>query len=106
MEFCKKCGSIMVPVKKKDSAYLACRKCGYDTKKKVANLKITEAGKKETKVYVLEKDTSNLPTTSKMCPKCEHMKAWWWLQQTRAADEPPTQFFRCCNCSHVWREYK
>jgi len=25
--------------------------------------------------------------------------------QTRAADEPPTRFYRCTKCGHTWREY-
>jgi len=40
------------------------------------------------------------------CEVCGNKKAWYWLQQTRSADEPPTQFFRCTKCKRVWREYK
>ncbi|MEM4865380.1 MAG: hypothetical protein QXY09_02690 [Acidilobaceae archaeon] len=25
--------------------------------------------------------------------------------QTRAADEPPTRFYRCTKCGYTWREY-
>lgn len=103
IEFCKKCGSIMLPEKK---GILKCRSCGYQIRKSVRDLKIVEEKKKSDAVIVLEKDQTILPMVDKMCPVCENMKAYYWLQQTRSADEPPTQFFRCAKCKHVWREYK
>ncbi len=69
-------------------------------------MKIVEEKKDEGKVVVLEKDITLLPKTDEFCPKCNHKHAYYWLQQTREADEPPTQFFRCEKCKHVWREYK
>ncbi len=39
------------------------------------------------------------------CPKCKNNEVWWWTEQTRAADEPETSFFRCTKCRHTWREY-
>jgi DNA-directed RNA polymerase subunit M len=57
-------------------------------------------------ITILEKDTTPLPQTSIACPECSHSSAYWWMQQTRSDDEPPTQFFRCAKCKHVWREYK
>ncbi len=106
MEFCKKCGSIMVPIKKGKSVYMQCRKCGYKTRENIREIKIKEDVKQKKQIVVLEDDPTMLPTTEKICPKCEHNRAYWWLQQTRASDEPPTQFFRCVKCHYVWREYK
>jgi DNA-directed RNA polymerase subunit M len=106
IEFCEKCGSILVPLKKGKDTYLRCRGCGRQTKKDVKGLKIIEEKTREKGVLVIEKDTTLLPLTDKVCPKCEHNKAYWWMQQTRSADEPPTQFFRCEKCKHTWREYK
>lgn len=106
MDFCKKCGSIMVPSKKTKHVYLLCRKCGYKTKKMIKSLKISEKPHEHSKIVILEKNESNLPVIDKMCPKCEGMKAYYWLQQTRSADEPPTQFFKCTICGHTWREFK
>lgn len=106
ISFCEKCGSIMVPIKKGKTAYIKCRGCGREQKKEVKGLKIIEEPKKRKGVVVLEKDPTLLPLTDKECPKCEHNRAYWWLQQTRSADEPPTQFFRCEECKHTWREYR
>jgi DNA-directed RNA polymerase subunit M len=106
IEFCDKCGSILVPIKKGSETIMKCRGCGRQAKKEVRVLKIVEEKKHEKGVLILEKDPTLLPLTDKACPKCEHSKAYWWMQQTRSADEPPTQFFRCEKCKHTWREYK
>ena len=45
------------------------------------------------------------PKTEIKCPKCGNPEAYYWLLQTRAGDEPETQFFRCTKCSHQWRNY-
>ena len=106
IQFCEKCGSIMVPVKKGKTTYIKCRGCGKEQKKDIRNLKIVEETEKKKGVIVLEKNAPVLPLTDRECPKCEHNRAYWWMQQTRSADEPPTQFFRCEKCKHTWREYK
>ena len=106
IEFCEKCGSIMVPIKKGKTAYIKCRGCGKELKKEIKSLKIIEEKTAPKGVVVIEKNTTLLPMTDKACPECEHGRAYWWMQQTRSADEPPTQFFRCEKCKHVWREYK
>ena len=46
-----------------------------------------------------------LPTIKIDCPKCDHGEAVWWMLQTRSADEPTTQFYRCTGCKHTWRDY-
>jgi DNA-directed RNA polymerase subunit M len=106
IEFCKKCGSIMVPEKKRTAVSLKCRRCGYQMSKAPKELRISEQQKHVKGVVILEKDITMLPLTDQECEKCGHPKAYYWLQQTRSADEPPTQFFRCAKCKSVWREYK
>lgn len=107
MEFCKKCGSIMVAKEVGKKTILVCRSCGF----KLTNykpLKIQESVEKtplESDVVIIEKKEETLPTTKAECPKCGHKEALWWLQQTRSADEAPTTFFRCTKCRHSWREY-
>ena len=106
IEFCDKCSSIMIPVKKGKSTYLKCRRCGIEKKRELKALKIVEATKKTAAVAVLEKDTVPLPMVEMKCENCNNSHAYFWLQQTRSADEPPTQFFRCTKCKYTWREYK
>ena len=99
MQICPKCGSILIPSENK----LVCE-CGYSKK---GEMKITEkiaALNEGTGVF--EKEEETLPSTKIECPKCGHEKAYWWTQQTRAADEPETSFFRCASCKHTWREYE
>jgi len=58
MEFCPKCGSILIPAKVGRSKRLACPRCGYKSKiKKRAAYKISEKGKapKEVPVIIEEK---------------------------------------------------
>ncbi len=106
IEFCDKCGSILVPVKKRENTYLKCRRCGAEKKRDIKALKIVEPAKKRKGVTILEKDTTPLPMVEMRCEKCNNTHAYFWLQQTRSADEPPTQFFRCTKCKYTWREYK
>ena len=47
----------------------------------------------------------SLPLTAAECPKCGHKKAFFWLIQTRASDEPETKFMKCEKCKHIWRDY-
>ena len=99
MQTCPKCGSILIPQEKK----LICD-CGFSKK---GDMKITEEiTETEEGKGVFEKEQATLPTTSAECPRCEHETAYWWTQQTRASDEPETNFFRCVKCKHTWREYE
>ncbi len=110
MEFCNKCGSLMLPKKTQKSIVLICRKCGHrKTLRKNEDFKIsTKTLKKEEGLVIVDKRSQKetLPVTTVQCPKCENTQAEWWVQQTRSGDEPPTRFFRCTKCSHVWREYQ
>lgn len=110
MEFCEKCGGLLIPHKSGKSITLVCRSCG---KKKVTKLKKefkvkTTTNKNAEKIVVLDKKSKfeTLPVTRAQCPKCENTQAFWWMQQTRSIDEPSTRFYRCTRCKHTWREYE
>ncbi len=109
MEFCKKCGNIMKVDKKKTKFMLVCS-CGYKipmkTKKEAFISSKLPAKKKEIIIMKKGDEAIDLPKTKVMCPRCEHMEAYWWMQQTRSADEPPTMFYRCTKCGHSWRSYE
>jgi len=110
IEFCSKCGGLIIPHKKGKKTVLICRSCGKkSTTSKKLNLKVTTATKKENKkTIVVEKKQKFevLPETKAECPRCGNNKAFWWMLQTRAGDEPATRFYRCTKCRHTWREYE
>lgn len=106
MEFCEKCGTILVAKERKNKVVLICKKCGYKTKN-YKPLEVSEDIEKKPldDVVIIEKKEESLPKTKVICPKCGHKEAMWWLQQTRSIDEAPTLFLRCLKCKHSWREY-
>lgn len=102
MEFCPKCGAILV----EKSKNYGCPRCSYSAKGKV-KIESSEGmkGKEEVNI-VKEQNTDVMPIVSAECPKCKHTEAYFWTSQTRAADEAETRFFKCAKCSHTWREYR
>lgn len=101
MNFCPKCGSILVQKKK----YFSCPKCGYTSKEKIKIVSSEKFGK-EAKIDVLhEKDASVWPIVNATCPKCGNDKAYYFSVQMRSGDEAETRFFRCAKCKNSWREY-
>ncbi len=102
MEFCPKCGSVLIEKDKK----FRCAKCNYVAKGKV-NISAKEKVNEMHEIGVIkERDTDVFPVISATCPKCGHEEAQFWSAQTRAGDEAETRFFRCVKCKHTWREYK
>ncbi|HIH07142.1 MAG TPA: transcription factor S [Candidatus Nitrosotenuis sp.] len=97
MQFCPKCNLRL----KKGS----CTKCGYSEVSKVEIKKSTSELDKSFTVFDENDEKETLPTIKKECEKCGHDQAVWWMLQTRSADEPTTQFYRCVKCSHTWRDY-
>jgi len=103
MKFCPKCD---VRLKKNDSDSISCPKCGYSEGSTKAEKKIKET-ELQNKFNVLDENEGKetLPTIEIDCEKCGHDQAVWWMLQTRSADEPTTQFYRCVKCKHTWRNY-
>lgn len=101
MEFCPKCGTILIQKGKK----FVCAKCKY-VKKETIKLTSSEKIQEKEKIGVLKDDESNVwPTVKEICPKCGNDEAFFHSVQTRSGDEAETSFFRCTKCKHVWREY-
>ena len=102
MEFCEKCGALLLPDKGKKK--LVCGSCGKSKKTK-NTLLVKEEVKEGKNLEVVDKDIDVNPEIKEECPKCKHEKAKFWTLQTRAGDEAETRFFECCKCKHRWREY-
>ncbi len=102
MEFCPKCGCVLVEKKKN----FGCPRCSYMAKEKV----VIEASEKQKVkgeiVMITNNDDDVFPIIPAKCPKCSGKEAYFWTSQTRAGDEAETRFFRCTKCKHTWREYK
>lgn len=111
MRFCPKCGTRMIIKRVKDGMKLICPRCKYEESEKPQVLQAKYELSTETPREALtiltgrESEISTLPSIEVECPKCGHGEAYWWILQTRSADESPTQFFRCKKCGYVWREY-
>lgn len=102
MEFCPKCGSVILVQDKK----AACAKCGYKPKGQVKIQASEKLGKRVSVAVVKEKDVTTYPIVSMKCPKCKHNEAYFWTLQTRSSDESETKFYKCTKCEHTWRVYR
>lgn len=103
MEFCPKCGCVLI---EKTKGNYACQRCNYKSKSKV---KIESSEKIEQKPeigVITNKDTNVYPVINAICSKCNNKEAWFWTSQTRAGDEAETRFLRCTKCKNTWREYR
>ncbi len=111
MKFCPKCEGRMKP--KIEEGILSCPKCGLIVEREEektqtkGNLIQNAEGFSQSSLKIIEaeKGLDALPTTTIDCPKCGNDMAFWWMLQTRSADEPTTQFYRCTKCTHTWRNY-
>jgi len=108
MRFCEKCGNLMYVKRKRKVSYLVCRKCKKEIKLKDEKILVSQqmAPQKKRVIFIgKDEGLAEFPKTKIMCPKCGNMEAYWWMQQTRSADEPPTIFYKCAKCGYSWRTY-
>ena len=102
MEFCPKCGCVLVE-KNKSSV---CPRCNHKSKSKI-KIETSEKIQVKPQVGVIKnEDVDTFPVMNAKCEKCDYDEAYFWSAQTRAADESETKFFRCTKCKHTWREYR
>ncbi|MFQ6089481.1 MAG: transcription factor S [Candidatus Methanofastidiosia archaeon] len=103
MEFCPKCGGLLIPKEGK----LFCR-CGFTKPLKNSDrekYRFREISKEKSEIPIIEEEISQMPKTDAECSRCGNDRAYYWMLQTRAADEPMTKFYRCTKCKYTWREY-
>ncbi len=102
MEFCQKCGSMILIDKNK----AICANCGHKLKKKPKIESSEKIDIKEPIAIIKEGADETNPIVDMNCQKCKNKKCYFWTVQTRAADEAETKFYKCTKCSHTWRVYK
>lgn len=104
VEFCDDCGALIMGKKGEE---VICPSCGKS--KTAKEVKLSKKLEVKEDLEVIDKDESGAeihPLTDSECPECKHNKAFYWTRQTRAGDEPETQFYKCEKCKHQWREYR
>ena len=102
MKFCPNCEVKL----KQDNSGLQCPKCDYVEGKEIKQTKkIIEKHESQLNVLSQNETVETLPTIKIDCEKCGNDEAVWWMLQTRSADEPTTQFYRCSKCRYTWRNY-
>lgn len=110
MEFCDECGGMLVSEKQDGETVMKCRNCGHVQDVDGGDYRVTEEKEEDPmdrlNVNEGDADETTRPTTTKKCHKCdEETTQEWWMEQTRASDEPPTRFYRCTQCGNVYKEY-
>lgn len=102
MEFCPECGSMMYL----EDGVFECEECGaVKVRDEDVDYTTTEEGGREEVTVLEDAEDKGLPTTEVTCPECGNDEAYWYLQQTRSADESETRFYICVECDHKWRDY-
>ena len=102
MEFCPKCGSVLIS-KTKNSA---CPRCNYKKKGQII-LSTREKINEYFEIPVIKNEIgTTAPIVNETCPECKHKKAYFWTIQTRSSDESETKFFKCVKCNHTRRDYR
>ncbi|MFB6284125.1 MAG: transcription factor S [Halobacteria archaeon] len=102
MEFCGECGSMMYL----EGDMFECQSCGaVKIKEDDFDFTTTQEGGREEVTIMEDAEDKGLPQTDEPCPDCGNEQAYWYLQQTRSADESETRFYICTECDHKWRDY-
>ena len=102
MQFCPRCGAVLVQKKSSEG----CPRCSYSTKSKSKIISSEKMEEKKPEIEVSRKDIETFPIVVSKCRKCGNDKAYFWTVQTRSGDEAETRFFRCTKCEFTWREYR
>lgn len=109
--FCPRCGSLMNFDSK--VKMLRCTRCGYGVRNSNGRVTLsrTISHSEKERMTVIESSKPAIPPGAVLlkgytrCPRCGSEEVYAWQIQTRAADEPPTTFYKCPKCEHSWREY-
>jgi DNA-directed RNA polymerase subunit M len=109
LEFCPTCKTLLLEDRKKK--IFLCKKCGFEkATNSSGGQRFVESLERPRETLIVKEGGAGsdepLPATKAECKKCGNLKAYYWMMQTRGADEPSTRFYRCTECGHTWREYE
>ncbi len=105
---------MLVSEKKDGETVMKCRSCGNIQDVEGGDYTVTEEKEEDPmdRLNVSSEDdkSTTRPTTKRECPNCsessdDEKEHEWWMEQTRASDEPPTRFYECTECGNVHKEY-
>ncbi len=105
MEFCRKCGTLLVPETIDGKKVLRCRTCG--TTQDVDSVRdkyvVSKAMNENDNVVVVKDEIVPYPITKASCKKCDNGEAYYYAVQTRGGDESETVYLTCTKCKNVWK---
>ena len=106
MMFCPNDKALMRPV----GGVPTCPKCGFAKTGAQESMVVKSKAVEDVKKSVMVDGTQKmdlLPTTEEYkCEKCGNGRAYYYMRQTRSADEATTRFLECTQCGYKWREYR
>ena len=99
MEFCPKCGAILVMKKKR----FGCPRCNYTAKGKIKIQTSEKVDEKNSVNVIKKKQVEALPVIDFECKKCKNKKAYFWTRESTEEGEGEEEFYKCTKCNHVVR---
>jgi len=103
MEFCPKCGALLLSNDKGKK----CPRCGHSNSSKT-KIRTSEKVNARKEIVVVDENANDSvhPIMNEKCRKCGNPTSYFWEIQTRSSDESPTKFFKCTKCGHTRRDYR
>lgn len=79
-----------------------CPRCDYVSKEDI-DMEIKEKVNERKEIVVVGSKENVNPITDFLCEKCGNKRAYFWIQQMRAGDEPESKFYKCTKCENTVR---